>query len=303
MTSKTRKKHETPSEGKTDNKTKFLIIALAITVLLVMFLFTKSVEKNTSSNTTTTTKLSATAITAKEGDVVEIDYVGKYLNGTVFDTSMEDVAKNSGIYNSMRSYKPIVLTIGLNEVIQGVEEAIVGMEVGQQKKDVVIKPENGYGEWSPDNIEEIPRVQNTSRVENISLSLFENVTGEKAVAGRTVEVPEMLWPITILDTKEDMVSIRHNPENGTMVPTLFGNASLLVTDDRIYAKLEVKPGDKLITQLGYVKVMNVSDTMVTLDVNHELAGQTIIFDLKLVSINQVGDPYADQMQQAQGQLY
>ncbi|MFH1125603.1 MAG: hypothetical protein V1703_00620, partial [Candidatus Altiarchaeota archaeon] len=80
-----------------------------------------------------------------------------------------------------------------------------------------------------------------------------------------------------------------------IIPTLFGNSSLWVTEDRIYSRLEVNPGDRIITPSGYVKVINVTDDKITIDANHELVDQTLVFYIKLVSINQAEDPYADQI--------
>lgn len=42
--------------------------------------------------------------TVQKGDTVTVDYVGKLTNGTVFDTSIESVAKENGIYATGRNY-------------------------------------------------------------------------------------------------------------------------------------------------------------------------------------------------------
>ncbi|MCL7411016.1 MAG: peptidylprolyl isomerase [Methanosarcinaceae archaeon] len=45
-------------------------------------------------------------------------------------------------------------------------------------------------------------------------------------------------------------------------------------------------GDKLSTPQGFVTVVDVTDTEVKIDYNHELAGKTLIFKVTLVSIGQ-----------------
>ena len=50
---------------------------------------------------------------------------------------------------------PIEFLQGYQEIIPGLEQAVDGMTIGQEKE-VVIEPENGYGEYDPDAVEEVP---------------------------------------------------------------------------------------------------------------------------------------------------
>ena len=81
----------------------------------------------------------------EKGDYVEVEYVGKLKDGTVFDASIEEVAKDSGVYSSQRNYEPLGFTVGKGELIEGFEEGVKGMNVGE-KKEVEIPPEKAYGE-------------------------------------------------------------------------------------------------------------------------------------------------------------
>lgn len=68
---------------------------------------------------------------AKQGDTVQVHYTGTLEDGTVFDTS--------------EGGEPLEFTIGTSQVIAGFEEAIVGMSIGDRKREV-IAAERAYGE-------------------------------------------------------------------------------------------------------------------------------------------------------------
>ncbi|MCG8608647.1 FKBP-type peptidyl-prolyl cis-trans isomerase [bacterium] len=136
---------------------------------------------------------------AKSGDKVKINITGKLEDGKVFATSRE----------------PLELKIGEAKIIQGVQNAIIGM-TPQQTKTIQVPPEAGFGPYDDDMVQEINREL-----------LPDGVTYE---VGRMAELPEATG----------------------------------------------KPGK--------VKVVGVSETTVTLDLNHPFAGKELIFDIKLLHI-------------------
>ena len=68
---------------------------------------------------------------AETGDRVTVQYVGRLVDGTVFDSS---VARN----------EPFQFVIGSNQIIEGWNKGIAGMRVGG-KRTISIPPELGYG--------------------------------------------------------------------------------------------------------------------------------------------------------------
>lgn len=78
------------------------------------------------------------------GDTVSVNYTGKLLSKDVFDTSLEQVAKDNGIYSSSRNYKPLKFRPGFNFAISGFEFAISLMRQGE-KATVIFPSRLGYG--------------------------------------------------------------------------------------------------------------------------------------------------------------
>jgi len=92
----------------------------------------------------------------KPGDFVEVDYVGRIKDtGEIFDVTKEEVAKKEGVHNPKASYKPVVLIVGADFIIKGLDEALRGMKVGEKKK-VGVPPEKAFGERKNELLRTIP---------------------------------------------------------------------------------------------------------------------------------------------------
>jgi len=89
-------------------------------------------------------------------DFVEIDYVAKIVEtNKVFDTTMEDKAKEYKIYKENFKYEPIKIVVGAEYVIKGMDETLFKMSVGEEKS-IEISPEKGFGRRDPKLIVKVP---------------------------------------------------------------------------------------------------------------------------------------------------
>ncbi|MDO8553705.1 MAG: FKBP-type peptidyl-prolyl cis-trans isomerase [Candidatus Micrarchaeota archaeon] len=94
-------------------------------------------------------------ITIKQGDIVQVDYVGTFENGTLFDTSIKEEAARAGL--TLRdNYAPLTLTVGEHQVIKGFEDGVIGMKLGQEKI-IIIKSADAYGTFNPTAMVNISR--------------------------------------------------------------------------------------------------------------------------------------------------
>ena len=92
----------------------------------------------------------------KEGDFIRLEYTGKVQEtGNVFDTTDEDVAEEAGIKLDSKSYGAIPIIVGGGHVLKGLDEALIGMEEGEEKT-VEITPEEGFGLRDPKLLQLIP---------------------------------------------------------------------------------------------------------------------------------------------------
>lgn len=151
------------------------------------------------------------------GDSVTFEYTGRLDDGTVFDTSRRGDAEDAGLADAQpdREYTPLTVDVGDEQVIEGMEDGLVGLAQGESTT-IEIAPEKAYGEWSEEQVQEYD----------------------------TDELREILGGET--------------PEEG--------------------AYLEAQNG-----QVG--EVIHADEDTIRVDLNHELAGKTLAFDVEIVDVN------------------
>jgi len=122
------------------NTKKAIIAVVAVVVLaaLAWFLFGNGKEMLGSK-------------TVKVGDTIAVDYIGTLDDGTVFDTSLEQVAKDNALFSPQRPYAPLEFTVGSGQMIPGFDNAVRGMKEGDTKK-ITLVPDDAYGEVREDLI-------------------------------------------------------------------------------------------------------------------------------------------------------
>lgn len=121
---------------------------------------------------------------AKENDLVRVDYKGTLEDGKVFDTS--------------EGRQPIEFKIGEHKVIRGFEDAVIGMKVGD-KKDIRLSPEQAYGQRVDELMQEVPKAAFGDKLDpekGMTLAL-------KAPTGQVI-------PATVVDVKDDKVKLDLN---------------------------------------------------------------------------------------------
>ena len=78
---------------------------------------------------------------AQSGDVVSVHYSGRLDDGTPFDSS--------------EGREPLSFTLGAGQVVAGFDEAVTGMEVGEEKT-VRLEPDEAYGQRRDDLVLTVP---------------------------------------------------------------------------------------------------------------------------------------------------
>lgn len=140
-----------------------------------------------------TAKIDTTA-TVKNTTNVVVDYVGRLADGSVFDTSVESVAKACGLYTAQRDYKTgLPFVVGAGQMIAGFDKAVVGMGVNETKT-VTIASKDAYG----DAVVSVPLSELPAKPD-----------GTKYVAGESIMTMNGAIKIETMNDKEFTIQNTH----------------------------------------------------------------------------------------------
>ncbi|MCZ7358261.1 MAG: FKBP-type peptidyl-prolyl cis-trans isomerase [Candidatus Methanoperedens sp.] len=258
--------------------------------------------------------------TVKIGDNISVDYIGSIQDGKVFDTSIEQVAKENNLLSPGREYTPYNFTVGKGKVVKGFDEGVIGMKVGETRT-LTIPPEKGYGPIDLRRIQAYPVIQvvpsTFPRVIEIPISQFESTFGTGHKKGDIVSIPRSDTNMTVQNISEN-VSLSYNFKVGEQIPStgVPWNTTVIKVDDKnITVEYSVKknqtfqfenvpwnttvigvtnanitlrhnpiPETDIETMFGLMKV-RFNETSIIMDQNNQLAGKTLVFKVTLKSIN------------------
>ena len=117
----------------------------------------------------------------EKGDFIKIDYSARLAaTNQLFDTSSVEKAKEEKIFDEHSSYSPTLVVVGKGHVVGGLDEALEGMDVGEEKK-IEIAPEKGFGVRDPNLVKILPVAEFKKRDINPFPGMVVDLDGNKAI--------------------------------------------------------------------------------------------------------------------------
>ena len=255
------------------------------------------------------------------GDSADVNYIGKFTNGTVFDTNVESVAKQWDLYNESYPYEPAKIFVDpkfefyppegyenyTNSFIPGFLEGLVGMEEGETKN-VTIPPEDGYGEWNTTMSEmfgmgsyPLESVIESEISEN-KTALIQSFPGINLTEGSVFDYGAVAFEqagvlnASIVEVTDENVTYRLEPENGSSVELPLFNWTIvfLVENDTAFTMRSLIDAGHIFSIESFYgsmhfKVISVNETHARLAMNLDapevrFIGATLEFELEVVKV-------------------
>ena len=92
----------------------------------------------------------------QKSDFIIVDFTGKVKEtGDVFDTTVEEVAKEKRLHKEGELYEPRLVVVGERWVLEALDEALLTFKL-RKKESVEIPPEKAFGNRDPEKVKLVP---------------------------------------------------------------------------------------------------------------------------------------------------
>ncbi len=241
----------------------------------------------------------------ERGDVVTVTYTGSFTNGTIFDSN--DPAQGGRTL-------PFIVTAGRAQVIPGFDQALLGMEEGETKT-VTIPAKDAYGTYDSSLVLQLPKektlplVVDIRRDVDVALSQLPevpevgtvletthftyNVTGMNSThlslfLMNATKDPVMLegmpWNSTLVKTNATSVTYRHLPAVGGIYLSAEGPYRASIDGQTILLTSTIELGQEYQSSGRTGRVSRITEDNIYLDFNHPLAGNILVFNIRVDDI-------------------
>lgn len=153
----------------------------------------------------------------KEKDFIEIDYVGTIKETEeIFDLTIEKESKNLKVYNPKGEYKPLIICLGKNDVVEGLDKQLIGKEINKEYT-IEVPSEKAFGKKNP------------KLMKIVSTNLFRKQK-INPVPGLQVNLGTMIGTIRTVTGGRTIIDLNHPLAGKTLIYKVKINK--IITDDK-----------------------------------------------------------------------
>src|SRR5215204_5059629 len=159
-------------------------------------------------------------MTFDKGSLILLDYTARIKdNGEIFETTIEEDAKKSNLYDPTRQYEPRLISVGEGWVLKGLDEALTSTDVGQ-KLSIEISPDKGFGERDTNKVRMIPQRKLGEKANEIKV-------------GDVVELDDRTGVIRYIGSGRVQIDYNHRLASRTLVYDVNVLKKIESNDDKI----------------------------------------------------------------------
>jgi len=181
----------------------------------------------------------------KKGDFIEIDFTANVAGlGKVFDTTKKEVAEQNH-FHEKHDYKPITICVGHKDIIEGLDEQLIGKEF--KKYTFNIPAEKGFGKKHHELIKLVPSSlfaqQKIRPVPGLQINLNDMIGTIRSVSGGRTVVDfnhplagkDLVYEVEILREVKDV-----KDKVNSIISQITKKFEVIINNDEIEIKSNIK---------------------------------------------------------------
>ena len=250
----------------------------------------------------------ALADQVKKGDKVMVDVTCRLPDGKVVLTTQETVANNpeiakDGVFFHLKKYEPLELFAGSgyggpsweylvplqSEVGAKISKKITGMKTGETRT-VRISTRRLQGLEHDQGYVKLARKVVEPKVRKMSLEDVKKQFGRIPKQGETAQINDSLSAtVESMDKEKNVVTVRLHIQDGAIIKTKFGNATLSIKNDEYYMR-HFHPEVGHLVGVGpfLAQISEVNEKTFILDYRYPFGGRELTCDICVKSIKKNG---------------
>ncbi len=190
--------------------------------------------------------------TVKQKDFIEIEYTGRLAEeNIIFDTTDAETAQKNGIFSKNMKYGPVIICVGEQQVLAGLDRDLVGKEAGKSYT-FRLSPEDGFGKKDAKLLKLVPL--NIFKKQNIN-----------PVPGLQVDIDGVMGTIKTVTGGRVIVDFNHPFSGKELSYELKINRIVTDKKEQVSAVLQVL--------LNMPSEVSIADGAATATIEHELPAE------------------------------
>ncbi len=214
------------------------------------------------------------------GDLVEVDYIMKTVDGEIVDSSIESMIKDKSRYPWLnKEFYPIYFEVGAGEVLEEVERGIIGLGINESKEIYLGKV---FGEYNKSLISIQRKIVAVPKIETLPAFSAPAKINESYIMG--------YWVETVINATNESVTVKREILKNE-IETDIGTIKVKENETHIIAEIIPILNKTVVTISGFFTVIGENETHIIVDRNHPLAGKELKIWVKIRDIIKKDENY------------
>lgn len=231
------------------------------------------------------------SITVAAGDLVTVAYTATLKSGELLWTTDPQIAadpeyKKVDGYPDRQATGPETIVVGSEDGFPGLAHAALGLKKGEHTQ-VVVPAAQSLGDRNPGLLRKYSRTKTVPVRMPIPAKTYLQRFGGFPIKGGIVDY-NAYTKGHIVEVSSEGVILELSPVKEE-VESDFGLTRMQVVDDQIHIHLTPRLGGHFELDKRAGRVVAVDDRQFTVDYNKPMAGESVVFDLKIVDITKQAD--------------